>query len=70
MRRVAAIAAAPQASGEGWLEHEVRRHAATIRAAAHADPSKAFTNPRFEQEVEWMIRFARYRPRQVEEAAR
>ena len=46
------------------------RHAATIREAAHADPSKAFTNPRFEQEVEWMIRFARYRTRQVEEAAR
>ena len=70
LRRVAAIAGAPQASGEGWLEHEVRRHAATNRAAAHADPSKAFANPRFEQEVEWMIRFARYRPRQVEEAAR
>ena len=70
LRRVAAIAGAPQASGEGWLEHEVRRHAATIREAAHADPSKAFTNHRFEQEVEWMIRFARYRPRQVEEAAR
>jgi hypothetical protein len=70
LQRVAAIAATPQESGAGWLEHEVQRHAATIRAAAHADPSKPFTNQRFEQEVAWMVQFARYRASRVADFAR
>jgi spore coat protein CotH len=70
LQRVAAIAGAPQPSGTGWLEEEVRRHAAIIRDAAHADPSKAFTNERFEQEVAWMVQFSKYRSSRVEDFAR
>ena len=66
VKRCAAIAAETDASGRGWLEREVDRHASQIRAAAHADEKKAFSNERFEQEVAWMLTFARQRAGQIE----
>jgi hypothetical protein len=70
VRRCAAIAADVDASGRGWLEREVGRHASQIRAAAHADENKAYSNDRFEQEVAWMINFARQRSGQVQRQVR
>ena len=61
LRRCASIASEPDATGRGWLEREVARHADRIRASAHADDRKAFSNERFEQEVAWMLSFARQR---------
>lgn len=63
LRRVAATAAdsAPSTGSMGWLEREVVRLANLIRTSAHADPSKAWTNERFEQEVAWLQYFARHR---------
>lgn len=66
VQRCAANAAAADDSGRGWLEREVERHASQIRAAAHADEHKAFSNERFEQEVAWMVTFARQRAGEVE----
>ena len=66
LRRCAAIAAEVDASGRGWLEREVARHANQIREAALSDPNKAFNNARFEQEVAWMLQFARLRAGQIE----
>ena len=66
LRRCAAIAAEADASGQGWLEREVGRHANQIRAAAHADEKKAWSNERFEQEVAWMLSFAHQRSGQIE----
>jgi spore coat protein CotH len=66
IKRCAAIAAETDASGRGWLEREVQRHATQIRAAAHADEKKAFSTERFEQEVAWMLTFARQRSGQIE----
>ena len=65
LRRCAALADERDASGRGWLEREVERHAHQVRAAAHADANKAFSNDRFEQEVAWMLSFARQRGGQV-----
>ena len=61
LRRCAAVADERDASGRGWLQREVERHTQQIRAAAHADQKKAFSNDRFEQEVAWMASFARQR---------
>ncbi len=63
LRRVAAVAAdtGPESGEPGWLEREVTRLATMIRASVHADPSKAWTNDRFEQEVAWLQFFARHR---------
>ena len=66
LRRCAAIAAEVDASGQGWLEREVGRHANQIRAAALADEKKAWSNERFEQEVAWILSFARQRSGQIE----
>lgn len=66
LRRCAAVAAEVDASGRGWLEREVSRHSNQIREAALTDPNKAFNNARFEQEVAWMLQFARLRPGQIE----
>lgn len=66
LQRCAALAAETDASGRGWLEREVGRHASQIRTAAHADEKKAFSNERFEQEVAWMLTFARQRAGQIE----
>jgi spore coat protein CotH len=65
LRRCAAIAAEVDGSGRGWLEREVGRHAAQIRAAALDDQNKAWSNERFEQEVAWMSSFARQRSGQI-----
>jgi spore coat protein CotH len=50
---------------EGWLEQEVARQAAMIRTAAREDLNKAYKDERFEQEVAWMLTFARQRSGQV-----
>lgn len=67
LRRCAAIALEPAAdgSGPGWLEREIAREAAMIRPSAYDDPTKAYTNERFEQEVAWMLDFARKRSGQI-----
>lgn len=57
-RRCAALA-------DGWLEPEVARQAAMIRTAVREDANKAFRDDRFEQEVAWMLTFARHRSGQV-----
>jgi spore coat protein CotH len=66
LRRCAAIAAeiAP-GTGNGWLELEIARQVSMIREAARADRNKAFSDDRFEQEVAWMLAFARQRSGQV-----
>ncbi|MCU0256052.1 MAG: CotH kinase family protein [Vicinamibacterales bacterium] len=63
LRRCVAIAGEPAAdgSGPGWLEREIAREAAMIRTAACEDCLKAYTNPRYEEEIDWMLRFARHR---------
>lgn len=66
LRRCAAIAAEADANGQGWLAREVVRHANQIRDAALTDEKKAWPNERFEQEVAWMLSFARLRSGQVE----
>ena len=66
LRRCAAIAGEVDASGRGWLEREVARHAGQIREAALTDQKKAWDNARFEQEVAWMLSFARQRSGQIE----
>lgn len=53
------------AQSPGWLEREVAREAALISDAAHADPSKPYTNDRFDQEVAWLLTFAHERARHV-----
>lgn len=72
LRRVVAIADERPAdgSGPGWLEREIARLTALIRESAHADPSKVWSNDRFEQEVAWMATFARQRGREVLEQVR
>lgn len=67
LRRAAAVSIEPAAdgSGPGWLEREVARQAALIRTAACEDEQKAYSNPRFDQEVDWMLEFARHRAAQV-----
>jgi spore coat protein CotH len=66
LRRCAAIAAeiAP-GTGNGWLELEIAQQAAMIRPAAAADLNKPYRDDRFEQEVAWMLSFARQRSGQV-----
>jgi spore coat protein CotH len=66
LRRCAAIASERSGEQPGWLEREIARHANQIRAAAHTDGNKSFSNERFEQEVAWMLAFARHRSGQVE----
>ena len=72
LRRIVAVADERPAggAGPGWLEREIVRLTALIRESAHADPSKVWSNDRFEQEVAWMARFARQRGREVVEQAR
>jgi spore coat protein CotH len=71
LRRVAALADDRlEGDGRSWLEREITRLAGLIREAAHADPSKAWSNARFEEEVAWMTRFARLRSREVLEELR
>lgn len=67
LRKCVAVAGetALDGSGPGWLEREVAREAALIRQAAYDDPNKAYTNERFEQEVTWLLEFARNRGGQV-----
>ena len=67
LRRCAAIALEPAAdgTGPGWLEREISREAAMIRTSAYDDAAKAYTNERFEQEVAWMLDFARQRSGQI-----
>jgi hypothetical protein len=52
------------------LEREIARLTALIRESAYADPSKVWSNERFDQEVAWMATFARQRGREVVEQAR
>ena len=72
MRRVVAIADERPAGGDGqgWLGREIARQTALIRESAYADPSKVWSNERFEQEVAWMATFARQRGREVFEQVR
>jgi spore coat protein CotH len=65
LRRCAAIAAETPVSGPGWLEQEIGRQAAMIRTAAREDRNKAWSDDRFEEEVAWMLTFARQRSGQV-----
>jgi hypothetical protein len=65
-RRCAVIAAeAGPGGGPGWLEQEIGRQVALIRSAVREDTNKAFGEDRFEQEVAWMLSFARQRSGQV-----
>jgi len=65
-RRCAVIAAeAGPGEGPGWLEEEIGRQVALIRTAVREDTNKAFDDDRFEQEVAWMLAFARQRSGQV-----
>lgn len=50
---------APEAGG--WLEREVEKEYEQIRVAALADPAKPFSNEQFEQSVNDLRDFARYR---------
>jgi hypothetical protein len=63
LRQCATLAAEPlpEGDGAGWMEREIAREIAMIRASAYEDPRKAYTNERFEQEAEWMMTFARQR---------
>lgn len=66
LRRCAAIAV--EGAGEatpGWLEAEVTREVGLIRTAAYEDTRKPYTNERFEEEVAWMLTFARHRSHAV-----
>lgn len=65
LRRCVALAGERDGHSQGWLEREIGRHANQIRAAVHADTRKAFSNDRFEQEVAWMLAFARYRGSEI-----
>lgn len=67
LRRVASIAAetGPSGTGPGWLEREAARLTTMIRESAYADPSKAYTNQRFEEEVVWLQFFGRHRSAHV-----
>lgn len=67
LRRCVSLAEAPRedGTGPGWMEREIGREAALIHEAAYQDERKAYSNPRFEQEVDWMLRFARHRGAQV-----
>ena len=54
----------PPLSGQppcGWLEEEVFREYAQIREAALTDPLTPYSNETFEQEIEFLKRFARQR---------
>jgi hypothetical protein len=59
----AAAAMQPAAEGTtvGWLEAEAAFEAAQIRQAGHADREKRFSNERFDDELEKVLRFARDR---------
>jgi spore coat protein CotH len=46
---------------QGWLEREITRIYAQIREGARADTSKPVTNEKFEEEVQWLLEFARNR---------
>jgi spore coat protein CotH len=50
---------------QGWLEWEIRRIHAQINEGAHADIGKLITNERFDEEIEYMIDFARRRANYV-----
>jgi spore coat protein CotH len=65
LRRCAAIAAQTTVTGPGWLEQEIARQAAMIRTPAREDPNKAWSDARFEQELDWMLAFARQRSPQI-----
>lgn len=67
LRRCAIVASDREGQADGWLAREVARHANQIRASVHADTRKSFSNDRFEQEVAWMLAFARQRSGQVED---
>jgi CotH kinase protein len=45
----------------GWLETEIQREYQQIRAVAHSDTFKPYTNDEFEQAVEDLLTFARQR---------
>ena len=67
LRRCAAFATEqpPGGQGPGWMEGEIAREIALIRASAYEDERKVYTNERFEQEAAWMIEFARHRSAEV-----
>lgn len=50
------------ASQGGWLEQEIAATAGLIRAAAHADDRKAFSNEEFEAGIAFLRAFAQSRP--------
>ncbi len=49
------------ADTRGWMEREIEREYAQIKAGVYADPQKEYTNEAFEQEVEHLREFARQR---------
>jgi len=49
-------------NGPGWLEREVTFVYSQIKDAALEDDAKPFSNERFEEEIEKVLRFARERP--------
>jgi spore coat protein H len=48
-------------SSIGWLEAEILRISAQIRAAAHADVNTRFDSERFDEEMDKVLKFARER---------
>ena len=73
LQACAAIAMAPAGEGSstGWLEAEALFETAQIRQAGHADENKRFSNDRFDDELDKVLRFARERgPLVAREAAK
>jgi hypothetical protein len=73
LERAVALATAPpepppgeSATSEGpalgWFEREARRIGELISPSVHLDGAKPFSNERFDEDVAWMIEFARHRP--------
>jgi len=63
LSRAASVATAPAANDpRGWLEREIDREASQIASSVAADPVFPFTADDFQNEVNFLLRFARTRP--------
>jgi hypothetical protein len=63
LQSCAALAMSPDTSDPtlGWLEAEVKREAAQIKAAAYSDRHKPYPDSDFDNAIVWMIAFAKER---------
>lgn len=63
LRACAAVAMTPAAEGstQGWLDAEAQFEAQQIRQAGYDDENKRFSDERFDDELEKVLRFARER---------